>query len=117
MVPAKCRAYYLKTWFFPDLLSAFPFELIGIFAPNIDSREAIYFRLPRLLKLLRFNFAFRYLQRYLQRAVAWPLWFVQLITACLRSVTLHDQQRACYQGCCTPPLYGAAGVQVPLHGF
>lgn len=63
MDPATTRRRYLRTWFGLDLASAFPFELLAVVVRSIDEREAVYTRLPRLLKLLRINFAFRSVTR------------------------------------------------------
>lgn len=58
---------YLKSWFFIDFVSVFPFELIGFGSTNTADLSKLmllrFFRLARLLKLLRILRANKKLQR------------------------------------------------------
>ena len=54
---AKIRTMYLRTWFLPDVLATFPFDLITYIAQQQDTNGLMgplkFFRILRLFKLVR----------------------------------------------------------------
>ncbi|KAI9006438.1 hypothetical protein DFJ74DRAFT_391196 [Hyaloraphidium curvatum] len=72
----KIAMHYIRTWFFVDLVSTIPFELIVFFVPNQeDSFEFLrllrVLRLTRLLKLLRVLRANRKIKQLEQEGPHW----------------------------------------------
>ena len=57
--------HYAKTWFFFDLVSSLPVDLLLLF--NMKSKTLLYLRFPRMLRLLRLPRLFRYLNRWEQQ--------------------------------------------------
>ena len=57
--------HYMKTWFFFDLVSSLPVDLLLLF--NMESKTLLYLRFPRMLRLLRLPRLFRYLNRWEQQ--------------------------------------------------
>lgn len=57
--------HYAKTWFFFDMVSSLPVDLLLLF--NMKSKTLLYLRFPRMLRLLRLPRLFRYLNRWEQQ--------------------------------------------------
>ncbi|QDZ21193.1 ion transport protein [Chloropicon primus] len=57
--------HYARTWFFFDLVSSLPVDLLLLF--NMNSKTLLYLRFPRMLRLLRLPRLFRYLNRWEQQ--------------------------------------------------
>ncbi|CAN8061639.1 unnamed protein product [Agarophyton chilense] len=51
--PRQARKQYLKTWFIPDVLSAFPWDVIALVIVGTHSNQNL-FQFPRFLRVLRF---------------------------------------------------------------
>ncbi len=89
MDPHTARMHYLRHWFALDFLSAFPWEVFDLTLSSVNNDEAMLLRIPRLFRLLRVSFAFRYLYRWgdLLPVSAYQLRMVKLV--CLVLLFVH----------------------------
>jgi len=69
---------YLKTWFFLDLISVVPFDLIALLLDNNNLKVVRIFRLLRLLKLVRIFRASRILKKW-EQEMTWKFATVSLM--------------------------------------
>lgn len=60
---AKIAKHYLSTWFFPDLIATFPFDLIGLLVVQQDSNEFTVFSILKAPRLLRLGKFMRFVER------------------------------------------------------
>ena len=63
--PKEIKAHYLRTWFWPDLVSSFPFDVLLLFV--LPLRSTLPWRLTRLLRFAKYDQYFSVWEQYSTR--------------------------------------------------